>query len=379
MEDIVTFFNDYQFALGLLFYIIPIFVGVLLIAAMVKPLITRPSEKNPSIALSRKKEPALYAFIEKLCRAIGSKIPTKIEVNCSMQASANYRRLLTSFLEDDLTLTIGLPVISEMTMPEFANILASELGQFTDKTEMRLSYIITTVNLWFERVVYERDVLDEKLAMQSFTANGSISQTPLTIAQSFIWLSRKILIVFLLTGHIFSRIFVRRLQFKADDCSVQLAGFESYKSSLMKLDTLTAASDEAFAQLKSQRDPNDNSLPDDFILLISSVIRQMSQKDNLKPKKSSPQEKAVRSTVSPSHQERLEHVNKTISRDLFPSDKLASTLFINLEELNKTASVRLYRETLGLQFEKDDLIPTSQFDTSPNPTQGTIDIDTSFF
>jgi len=296
-----------------------------------------------------------------------------------MQASANYKHLLTSFLEDDLTLTIGLPVISEMTMPEFANILASALGQFTDKTEMRLSYIITTVNLWFAQVVYERDVLDEKLAMQSFTAEGSISQIPLTIAHSFIWLSRKILTLFLLTGHFFSRSFVRRLQFKADDCSVQLAGFESFKSSLMKRDTLASASDEAFTQLKSQRDPNDNSLPDDFILLISSVIRQQSQNDNVKPKKSSPQEKSVRSTVYPSHQERLEHVNKTVSKDLFPSDKLASTLFINLEELNKNASVRLYRESLGLQFEKDDLIPTSQFDTSSNPTQGTVDIDTSFF
>ena len=87
----------------------------------------------------------------------------------------------------------------------------------------------------------------------------------------------------------------------------------------------------------------------------------------------------TRHTVDPSHQERLDHVNKSTSKDMFQSDKLASTLFINLEELNKNASVRLYRESLGLQFEKDDLIPTSQFDTSSNPTQGTVDIDTSFF
>jgi len=52
IEDNITFFSEYPFALGLLFYSIPIVIGVLLIAAMVKPLITRPSEKNPSIPLS---------------------------------------------------------------------------------------------------------------------------------------------------------------------------------------------------------------------------------------------------------------------------------------------------------------------------------------
>jgi hypothetical protein len=185
--------------------------------------------------------------------------------------------------------------------------------------------------------------------------------------------------VFLLTGHSISRIFVRRLEFEADACSVQLAGFESFKSSLMKLDTLASATDEAFAQLKSQRDPNDNSLPDDFILLISSVIRQMSNKDNLKTKKSSPQEKVAQHTVNPSHQERIEQLHTIVSKDTFQSDKLASTLLVNFEELTKNASIRLYRESLGLQFEKNDLVPTSQFNTSPNPTQGTIDIDTSFF
>ena len=379
IEDNVTFFGDYPFPLGLLFYIIPIFAGVLLILAMVKPLIAQPSVKNPSIPLSRKKEPALYAFIEKLCRAIGSKIPTKIEVDCSLSVSAIYRRLLTSFLEDDLTLTIGLPVISEMTIPEFANLLASQLGQHTDTIEMRLSYVITTVNQWFTQVIYGRDVLDDKLALQSFIASGFIAQIPLNIAKFFIWLSRKILTVFLLTGHSISRIFVRRLEFEADACSVQLAGFESFKSSLMKLDTLASATDEAFAQLKSQRDPNDNSLPDDFILLISSVIRQMSNKDNLKTKKSSPQEKVAQHTVNPSHQERIEQLHTIVSKDTFQSDKLASTLLVNFEELTKNASIRLYRESLGLQFEKNDLVPTSQFNTSPNPTQGTIDIDTSFF
>ncbi len=380
IEDNVSLLDIHPLILGLLFYFIPIFLGILLIAAMVKPLFTQPSAKKLFIPISRKKEPALYSFIEKLCHTIGSKIPTNIEVDCSVNVSANYRRGLISFLEDNLTLTIGLPVISEMMMTEFANLLAHEFEQYTQNTEMRLSYAITSVNLWFARVIYEQDVIDDKLTMLSYTASGSISQIPLNIAKFFIWLSRKILTVFMLTGHKISRFIVRQIEFEADDRSIHLAGFESFKSSLNKQDKIVNASAEAFAQLKKQRSPNDNSLPDDFILLISSIIRQETNKDILKTKtKTTTQEKIVIPTVYPSNKERIEHAKDVTSKDMFQSDKPASTLFSNFEELTKNVSIRLYRETLGLRFEKEDLVPTNKFDISEEPAAGTIEIDSSFF
>ena len=106
------------------------FIGILLVAALVKPLFTPPIVKKLFIPISRKKEPALYMFVEKICHAVGVKVPTNIEVDCSINASAYYKKRLISFLEDDLTLTIGLPVISETTMTELANILAHEFGKY---------------------------------------------------------------------------------------------------------------------------------------------------------------------------------------------------------------------------------------------------------
>jgi len=378
-EDNISFFDDHSIILGFLLYVIPIFIGILLVAVMAKPLIARPSAKKLFIPLSRKKEPALYAFIEKLCRTIGSKIPSNIEVDCSVNASANYRRGLISFLEEDLTLIIGLPIISEMTITEFANLIAHEFGQYTQKTEMRLSYIISSINLWFSRVVYEQDVIDDKLMMLSLKAGGFITQIPLSVAKFFIWLSRKVLTVFFMAGHIISRFFIRQIEFDADYCSVQLAGFESFKSSLNKLHTLDSASIEAFSRIKTQRNPNDNSLPNDFILLISSIARQPSDKDNLKPKQKSPHEKIAIRTVYPSYQERIDHVKKIVSKDMFQSEKPAFTLFTSFEELSKIASVLLYREILGLRFDKDDLVPTNQFESSSGQTSETTKIDSNFF
>jgi aconitate hydratase len=377
IEDNISFLDDYSLALGLILYIIPIFVGILFFAALLKPLIASPSEKKLFIPISQKKESALYAFIEKLCHAVGSKIPNNIEVDCSVNTSANYQHGLISFLEDDLTLTIGLPVISEMTITEFANLLAHEFGQYTQKTEIRLSYIITSINLWFTRVAYEQDVIDDKLTMLSLTT--SAFQIPLSIAKFFVWLTRKVLIVFMLAGHSISRYFVNQIESDADHCSVYFAGFDSFKSSLAKLHTLATASVEAYSQLKTQRDPNDNSLPDNFILLISYISQQLSDKDSLKTKKNLPQEKFGVRSFYRSDQERIDNVRNIVSKDLFQSDKPASSLFTNFEELSKTASLRLYREVLGLRFDKDAFVPTNQFNSSSVKTSGTTEIDTNFF
>ena len=244
---------------------------------------------------------------------------------------------------------------------------------------MRLSYVITSINLWFTRVVNEQDVIDDKLVTLSLNASGFITQIPLYVAKFFIWLSRKVLTVFMLAGHIISRKFVRQIEFDADHCSVHLAGFESFKSSLDKLHMLDSASMEAFAQLKTQRNPNDNSLPNDFILLISSLARQSSDKDNLKAKKISLQEKKAARASYPSDQERIEQAKNIVSKEMFKSDKPAFTLLTNFEELSKIASVRLYREILGLRFDKDDLVPTNQFNGSSGQTPGKVEIDSNFF
>jgi len=226
--------------------------------------------------------------------------------------------------------------------------LAHELGRFTDKTEIRLTYIMTSIHRWFIRVVEDKDVIDNKMELLSLTSSGLVSQIPITIAQFFVWLSRKILTVFMLAGSMLSRVFIRKSEFNADDCSVSLIGFEPFQSTLTKLEALTDASAEAHAQLQSQGNPNDNSLPDDFILLISMLIQRLGY---------------------PSDRERLDRVKQIVSKELFKSDKPASTLIGNFEEITKLATLRHYREVLDIRFKKNDLIPTVQFVGGPAPMQ----------
>jgi len=379
IEDNTSLLEGNLLILGILFYVLAIIAGLLFIAALVKPFFARPGTKRISYLLSRKKESAFYAFVEKLCRTTGTKIPKSIEVDCSTLVSATYTRGLISFLEDDLTLTIGLPTASEMTISEFTSLLIHELARFTQKTELRLSSLMSMMNQWFSRSVYEQDEIDEKLAAMSLTTSSMAVQIPLAGVKFFIWISRKILTLFMLAGKMISGYFERRIESNADLRSVTVAGFESFKSSLKKLHVLTASSGEAYSLLKSQNNPNDNSLPDNFISLIASIIQQDSSGEELPLKKNGAKEKSTATALTPSEQKRIDSVKTVASKELYQSDKPASTLFANFEELSKTASIRMYREILRLRFEKEDLITTDRFYRSAGLSSGPSDMDAKFF
>ena len=78
-------------------------------------------------------------------------------MNCAVDATASFRLGAAGLLGQDMTLTIGLPLVAGLSMRQFAGVLAHEFGHFSQGAGMRLTYVIRRVNGWFFRVVYERD------------------------------------------------------------------------------------------------------------------------------------------------------------------------------------------------------------------------------
>jgi len=381
--DNTSLLDGKSLIIGIPFYIIPIFIGILLIVSMLKPLVARPVSKRFSVALSRKKEQALYAYVDKLCQSIGSKIPSAIEVDCSVHASAGFRRGMIGLLEDEITLIIGLPAASELTMTEFTSLLAHELGHFTQKLGMRLYYIITGVQGWFYRHIFEEDKIDQKLAIVSITSSGFLRWFVIPAANLSVWLSRKILTAFMLAGNVISRFYIRLMEFDADRYAVRLSGPEAFESSLSKLQLLNIALKEAFSQLKMQKKPEDNSLPNDFVLLVSSILKQTLAGDTSKAKAAAVKNLTGIPDKNPTDRERIEKVYSIPAKAVPQSDTLASTLFTNFKETAKITSSRLYREVLNLQLSKDSLVPTDVFigtsGQAPEMTENITEIDTNYF
>jgi aconitate hydratase len=381
--DNTSLLDGKSLIIGIPLYIIPMFIGILLIVSMLKPLIARPVSKRFAVTLTRKKEQTLYAFVDKLCQSIGSKIPSTIEVDCSVRASAGFRRGMIGFLEDEITLIIGLPAASELTTTEFTSLLAHEFGHFTQKLGMRLYYIITSVQGWFYRLIFEEDEIDQRLAILSITSSGFLRWFVIPIANFSVLLSRKILTAFMLAGNVISRFYIRLMEFDADRYAVRLSGPKAFESSLSKLHLLNIALKEAFSQLKMQGRPEDNSLPNDFVLLVSSNMKQTPAGNTSKAKEAALKNLTGIPDKNPTDRERIEKVKSIPAKAVPQSDALASTLFTNFKETAKITSSRLYREVLGLQFSQDSLIPTDEFvgasGQASDMTENTTEIDTNFF
>lgn len=364
IDDNTSLLEYDPFIIGLLAYSIPILIGVLLVAAMVKSVIAPFLQRRFSIPISKQKEPALFAYVEKLCRSAGSIMPSSIEVDCTAGTSIGYRKGFLGMMEDKLVLTIGLPLVTRMTLMELTSAVAHELGRAANRSNARIYYLVTSINTWLARVISEQDIVDQKIIGWIATGGFHI-RLPLQIAQFFIWLSKKILLVFKLAGNYLNDAFSRAMEFDADDIAVRIAGTEAFISSLHANALLAAASNRAHQEITISKRPGDNSLPDNFIFFIAAILDQMNDDEKAQIGITTLAATGELSDHIATDRERVNRAKRARAKGLVQSDKAASTLFINFEEICKSSTGRYYREVLGLQPAKDTLVPVADF---LNPT-----------
>ncbi|MGV3756780.1 MAG: M48 family metallopeptidase, partial [Verrucomicrobiota bacterium] len=144
----------------LVLYLTPLFSGIVVVLFMIKPLLARRMPPPHPLALSPEAAPALYQLIERICAVVGAPRPSRVNVDCQLNASASFRRGMRSFVGSDLVLTIGMPLVAGLSAKQLAGVIAHEFGHFTQGFGMRLTYIIRSINAWFARIAYERDAWD---------------------------------------------------------------------------------------------------------------------------------------------------------------------------------------------------------------------------
>jgi hypothetical protein len=142
--------------LAFLAYLAPIVAGVGLVLFMIKPLFSKPATDSGRRTLKPEDEPLLFEFVDRICKAVSSPRPQRIDIDCNINASASFNRGIFSMAGNDLVLTLGMPLVAGLTMRQFGGVLAHEFGHFAQGAGMRLSYLIRSISYWFTRVVYER-------------------------------------------------------------------------------------------------------------------------------------------------------------------------------------------------------------------------------
>lgn len=343
--------------LTLILYFGPIIAGGMTVLFMVKPLFAPRRKTSEPVSLTPQDEPTLFAFVERLAEVVGAPAPSRIDVDCRANASAGFRRGLFSMFGNDLVLTIGLPLADNLTVRQLAGVLAHEFGHFTQGGGMRLTYIVERISQWFHRVVYERDVFDDKLE-NAVASGGGWFTAILALALRGVALGRWLLQKLMVVGQRLSRGLLRQMEFDADRYEVRVAGVDSFETTTDRIVVLGVAEQHAYADLAVRA--RDRRLPDDLPRLIAATDSDIPDEataellDQVHAARTGPLD------THPAVADRVESARREGGSGLAWPDESARTLFVDFDGLCRRSTTVFYEQVLSPDASPMEVVSTQQ-------------------
>jgi Zn-dependent protease with chaperone function len=341
----------------LLVYVTPLVVGALVVVFMIKPLFARRPKSAEPLEITREQEPALFAFIEKICDLVSAPRPRRVLIDLQVNASASFRRGFLSFLGQDLTLTIGLPLVAGLTVRQFGGVLAHEFGHFAQGAGMRLTYIIRTINAWFSRIVYERDAWDEYLTDTARTIDLRIGVI-LHLSRLMIWLTRKLLWVFMMAGHGISCFMLRQMEFDADYYETQVSGSGGFASTAERLRLLGIGWQRAISQ--QQESYQGKRLVNDLPGLIAIETHRLPADLTEAVQAASREATTGWFDTHPSDLDRVRASERHSAAGVLVGESSASSLFADFSASAQKATEVYYRQECELELNDVRLLPLGE-------------------
>lgn len=331
-------------------------VGLVMVFFLLKPLLARRSQPPQPLALHPGAEARLFAFIEAVCRAVGAPRPRRIDLTTELNASAGFRRGILSFLGGDLVLTLGMPLVGNLTVGELAGVLAHEFGHFTQGLAMRLSYVIACVHGWFSRVVHERDAWDVWLEALAKNPGDLKIGVVVWTAQMGVGLSRTVLRGLMYVGIALSGFLSRQMEIHADACQIRMVGSETFERTSRRFATLQVAVGAA-GQVLHEGWSRSGRLPDNLPELIRrihedlppSVIAQIHDTLGLG--------RTQWFHTHPCAAERIRHARRANEPGILADDRPALVLFEDFDVPARQVTELYYTDELGLPLTAETLVP----------------------
>jgi len=347
------------YVLVLLAYFGPIIVAAVAVLFMIKPLFARRPPSPPPLRLEPAQEPTLFAFVGRLCAAVGAPRPREIHVDCNVNASASFRRGLLSLVTGDLVLTVGLPLAAGLTVRQLGGVLAHELGHFAQGAGMRLTFVIRGISQWLARVVYERDVWDVRLVEASRGGTHWSIQAIAGLARGFVWLTRKVLFALMWVGHVVSSFMLRQMELDADRYEARVAGSHTFGETARKLPLLTVASRGAMVDLEQSW--SEQRLCDDMPALVLDNLDQIPAATSAALLTEMASQRTGMFDTHPSDKERIDNADREAAPGVLVDEGAASTLFADFGALSRRATVAFYRTTIGERSTRARLVPAAEY------------------
>jgi Zn-dependent protease with chaperone function len=333
-------------------YVGPAVAGIIMFFFLVKPLFARAPRREDPVRLDPDQEPVLFAFIDRICDGVRAPRPSRVVVDCQVNASASFERGFLGLLRRRLVLTIGLPLTAGLSARQLGGVLAHEFGHFAQGAGMGLTFVIRSVNGWFARVVYQRDEWDDRLERWSRGTDWRLAIV-LWLARAGVWTSRKILHGLMLAGNVVSCFMSRQMEFDADYYEAALAGSTTFRETMQRLDVLSRASQYGYGDVMRSR--RTGRVPSNFPALVVARAEPLTPRSDT----DSGQEEHRRAKMfmtHPSDEDRVAQSARLAAAGILTLEGPADRLFSNFGALAGNVTRHHYSADLGLDVDQLQLL-----------------------
>ena len=345
-----------RFALSLM----PALIAALLFIALVKPLFAPPMPQVRPLRLERRREPLLFAFVDRLCVVLGAPKPVVIQLDSEVNASASLaekKGTKTKTSDDGVVLTLGAPLVAGLTLAEVAGVLAHEIGHFNQRSALRSMRFIRRIDLLFLRLAYERDAFDAWLERQTERSSLVVGLV-LYAARGLIWLARRLFVLLVRLSRALSCFQLRQMEYDADRYETRLVGAEVFATTMEGVQLLSLAHEQAYKNLEELW--ADGRLPDNLPQLIVRNRKAFDDKLVEAVREAIRDEKVGLFSTHPADKDRLQSARAERSAPIFQSDQPAAALFRDFPTLERLVTRAHYCTVLGEAVRPETLIPVDE-------------------
>jgi Zn-dependent protease with chaperone function len=340
--------------LRLIAYAGPAVAGGILVFFMVKPVFARPARRIDPVEIQPDAEPELFRFVRRICEHVRAPVPSRIQVDCQVNASASFSSML-GLLRPRFVLTIGLPLAAGLSVRQLGGVLAHEFGHFAQGGGMRLTFIVRSINGWFARVVMERDQWDEKLERWAKDGDWRVSIV-LLLAKAGVWASRRILYGLMIAGHAISCFMMRQMEYDADSYEIKFAGSAAFLATSARMRELNVGAQIGYHEV--QEGWVRRTLPSDLPVFLVNQCGRIPEELS-KQLRDIPDGETGWLDTHPADRDRARAAERAQATGiLIDGDVPAARLFRSFQALGAAVTRHHYEHDLGLTLEATKLTET---------------------
>lgn len=333
--------------LSALLYIAPAFAGGVVVVFLFKPFFAARSATLDPVTVDLDREPALREFLDQICRRMNVELPTLVQIDAAVNASASFRRGWRSLGRRDLCLTLGAPLVRGLTVRQLAGVVAHEFGHFSQRSGMLSQFLIRTINSWFMAAVFGRDQWDEWLVRNSEDTDWRIALV-LWCARGGVWVSRRILHGLLYVAHALSCWLSRQMEFDADYYGAHVQGSESFADTARAISLLSVAEGRATEDVNAWW--SDRRIVPDFSALVARRCELLPTEVPAALDKAQAEEKTLWHQTHPCMRDRIEQARRHAAPGTLTCDEPAARLFADFAANAREVTTALYRHAVGDQL-----------------------------